>query len=138
MPKGGSKVYAIFFLYNKCSTFAAACVCGQSYASISHTPPSVILNTASAGSLPLKACSFSCLFLMQWCRDAASESTLRPTNWDIGMYSNNSTGPHKPMNINRDSLLAKITWGYLKWLRAYGRNYYVHQHPSTCVFAKYS
>ena len=34
------------------------------------------------------------------------QSTLRPTN-----FSNNSTGPHKPMNIIRDSLLAKITWG---------------------------
>ena len=26
------------FLYSKCSTFQAACVCGQSYASISHNP----------------------------------------------------------------------------------------------------
>ena len=39
---------------------------------------------------------------------------------------NNSTGPHKPMNIIRNSLLAKITLGYLKWLRVYGCNYYGH------------
>ena len=31
---GGCKVYVISFLYSKCSTFQAACVCGQSYASI--------------------------------------------------------------------------------------------------------
>ena len=35
----------------------------------------------------------------------------------------------------RDSLLVKITRGYLKWLWAYGRNYYALQHPSTYVFA---
>ena len=32
------KVYVISFLYSKCSTFKAAWVCGQSYASISHNP----------------------------------------------------------------------------------------------------
>ena len=31
-------VYVISFLYSKCSTFKAAWVCGQSYASISHNP----------------------------------------------------------------------------------------------------
>ena len=40
-------VYVISFLYSKCSTFKAARVCGQSYASISHNPTSVhnLLNT---------------------------------------------------------------------------------------------
>ena len=67
------------------------------------------------------------------------QSTLRPTNWvTLERTIINSTGPHKPMNIIRDSLLAKITLGYLKWLLAYGRNYYAHQHPSTYVFANYS
>ena len=71
------------------------------------------------------------------------QSTLRPTNWvtlelTLECTKNNSTGPHKPMNIIRDSLLAKITPGYLKWLRAYGRNYYVRQHPRSYVFANYS
>ena len=65
------------------------------------------------------------------------QSTLRPTNWvTLERTIINSTGPHKLMNIIRDSLLAKITLGYFKWLLAYGRNYYVHQHPSTYVFAK--
>ena len=32
------KVYVISFLYSKCSTFQAAWVCRQSYASISHNP----------------------------------------------------------------------------------------------------
>ena len=31
-------VYVISFLYSKCSTFKAAWVCGQSYASMSHNP----------------------------------------------------------------------------------------------------
>ena len=57
--------------------------------------------------------------------------SLRPTNWVHWNVLLTTTGPHKPMNIIRDSLLAKITGGYLKWLRAYGRNYYAHQHPST-------
>ena len=30
---------------------------------------------------------------------------------DIGMYWENSTAPHKTMNIIRDRLLAEITWG---------------------------
>ena len=38
LQKRGCKVYVISFLYSKCSTFQAACVCGQSYASISHNP----------------------------------------------------------------------------------------------------
>ena len=67
------------------------------------------------------------------------QSTLRPTNWvTLECTSNNSTGPHKPMNIIRYSLLAKITQGYLNLLCAYGRNYYAHQHSSTYVFANYS
>ena len=50
--------------------------------------------------------------------------------------SNNSTGPYKPMNIIRDGLLAKITRGYLKWLWAYGHNYYAHQHPLALTQSK--
>ena len=38
LQKRGCKVYVISFLYSKCSTFKAAWVCGQSYASISHNP----------------------------------------------------------------------------------------------------
>ena len=67
------------------------------------------------------------------------QSTLRPTRWvTLECTKNNSTGPHKPMNFFRNSLLAKITLGYLKWLRAYGRNNYAHQHPNSHVFANYS
>ena len=41
---------------------------------------------------------------------ACMQSTLRPTNWmTLECTKNNSTGPYKPMNIIRDSLLAKIT-----------------------------
>ena len=41
-----------------------------------------------------------------------SNSLHRPTNWvTLECTSNNSAGPHKPMNIIRDSLLAKITRG---------------------------
>ena len=68
-----------------------------------------------------------------------NQSTLRPTKWvTLECTKNNSTEPRKPMNIIRNSLLAKITLGYLKWLWAYGRNYYVHQHPNSYVFANYS
>ena len=49
----------VSFLYSKWSTFPAAWMSGQSYASISHTPPKC---AKYAGSLPLKAFSFSCLF----------------------------------------------------------------------------
>ena len=67
-----------------------------------------------------------------YCKVVFVQSTLRPTNWvTLECTKNNSTGPHKPMNIIRDSLLAKITREYLKWLQAYGRNYHVHQHPSS-------
>ena len=38
LAEGGCNVYVISFLYSKCSTFKAAWVCGQSYASISHNP----------------------------------------------------------------------------------------------------
>ena len=38
LQKRGCHVYVISFLYSKCSTFKAAWVCGQSYASISHNP----------------------------------------------------------------------------------------------------
>ena len=53
--------------YSKCSTFKAAWVCGQSYASISHNPTSVynLLNTHFAGPLQLKVFNFSYLFLRQ-------------------------------------------------------------------------
>ena len=69
---------------------------------------------------------------------ATIQSTLRPTKWvTLECTKNISTGPHKPMNIIRNSLLAKITLGYLKWLRAYGRNYYA-QHRNSYVFANYS
>ena len=44
-------------------------------------------------------------------RKISKQSTLSP-NWvTLECTKNNSTGPHKPMNIIRDSLLAKITWG---------------------------
>ena len=67
------------------------------------------------------------------------QSTLRPTKWvTLECTKNNSTGPHKPMNIIRNSLLAKITVEYLKWLRAYGHNYYAHHHTNSYVFANYS
>ena len=59
------------------------------------------------------------------------QSTLRPTNWvTLERTIINSTGPHKPMNIIRDNLLVIITCGYLKWLLAYGRNDYAHQHQA--------
>ena len=38
----------------------------------------------------------------------------------------------------RNSLLAKITLEYIKWLRAYGRNYYAYHHPNSYEFANYS
>ena len=38
LAKRGCNVYVISFLYSKCSTFKAAWVCGQSYASMSHNP----------------------------------------------------------------------------------------------------
>ena len=44
LTEAGCKVYAISFLYNKCSTFPAAWVSGQSYASNSHTPPMCAYN----------------------------------------------------------------------------------------------
>ena len=45
--------------------------------------------------------------------DRYIQSTLRPTKWvTLECTKNNSTGPHKPMNIIRDSLLAKITYFY--------------------------
>ena len=37
LGKGISYVYAISFLFSKCSTFPASCGHGQSYSSISHT-----------------------------------------------------------------------------------------------------
>ena len=51
------------------------------------------------------------------------QSTLRPTKWvTLECTKNNSTGPHKPMNIIRNSLLAKITLEYL------------HTQHSRCIF----
>ena len=38
LAEAGCNVYVISFLYSKCSTFKAAWVCGQSYASMSHNP----------------------------------------------------------------------------------------------------
>ena len=66
LQKRGCKVYVISFLYSKCSTFKAAWVCGQSYASINHTLLSVHnINTHFAGPLQLKELNFSYLFLKQ-------------------------------------------------------------------------
>ena len=49
------------------------------------------------------------------CRIASARDTLRTTNWlTLQCTINNSTGPHKAMNITRDNLLAKIICGYLK------------------------
>ena len=68
---GISWVYAISFLFSKCSTFPASWGHGQSYANISHT-----LHNCTQyyilGYLPLKAYQFVCLFLRQCCRDVAS------------------------------------------------------------------
>ena len=61
LQKRGCKVYVISFLYSKCSTFKAAWVCGQSYASISHNPTISVhnINTDYAGPLQLKEFNFS-------------------------------------------------------------------------------
>ena len=43
----------------------------------------IILNTPFAGSLPLKAFSFSCLFLRQSCRDVALGTDRHPDRTEI-------------------------------------------------------
>ena len=76
-------------------------------------------------------CKYDNMSMIQGC-PATIQSTLRPTKWvTLECTKNISTRPHKPI---RNSLLAKITLGYLKWLRACGRNYYAHQHPNSYVF----